>query len=207
MNPPTVLLMLKAPVEGEVKTRLGREIGSAAATCAYRRLVEHQLRQIPAQWRVHICYAPTSALASMRQWLGAELSYSAQAAGDLGARLTHATGEHFQRSSGPLIVLGGDCPYLDAARLLEAAIALEHVEAVTVPALDGGYCLIGLNRAEPHLFQAVPWSTAAVMETTRERLRERGVTSRELAATEDVDDRASWERALQSFPDLDSPAQ
>lgn len=199
---PTALLMLKAPVEGAVKTRLGREIGPGAATRAYRALVEHQCAQIPPGWRVHICHEPEGARAGMREWLGEAHRYSSQAAGDLGARLAAATEEHFRLGGGPLIILGGDCPYLICERLMEVAVALENADAVLVPALDGGYCLIALRRPEADVFRSIAWSTGAVLAQTRQRLAERGLAWRELAAAEDVDDRASWLRAVRAFPHL-----
>jgi rSAM/selenodomain-associated transferase 1 len=199
---PTALLMLKAPVVGEVKTRLGREIGAEAATRAYRALVEHQLRQVPRGWRVHVHFAPEGALDVMREWLGAAHEYSAQAAGDLGERLTAACEDHFRGAGGPLVFLGGDCPYLDGVRLNEAAAALREVDVAVVPAMDGGYCLLGLRKAEPRVFQEIRWSTEAVMEQTRERLRGCGLKWRELAAAEDVDDGGSWTRAVAGFPEL-----
>ncbi len=199
---PTALLMLKAPLEGAVKTRLGQDIGTAAATRAYRALVEHQLGQIPAQWHVHICYAPEGALAAMRAWLGDEHQYSAQAEGDLGERLAAAMAQHFERSGGPLVILGGDCPYLSRERLIAAAVALKSADAAVVPAMDGGYCLLALRRAEPDVFRAISWSTDAVLAQTRQRLRERGLTFMELETEEDVDDGASWQRARQAYPHL-----
>lgn len=199
---PTALLMLKAPAEGGVKTRLAWAIGVLAATRAYRRLVEHQLREIPAEWRTHICYAPANAEAAMRAWLGEAQKYSAQASGDLGERLAQATEAHFRSSVEPLIILGGDCPYLDTGRLRDAAAALTEVEAVLVPACDGGYCLIGLRRSERHLFHAISWSTGSVLAETRERLRERGLAWVEMEPLEDVDDGASWQRALECHPAL-----
>ena len=202
---PTAVLMLKAPVEGAVKTRLGRDIGPAAATRAYRALVEHQLRQIPPAWRVHICYAPGGALAAKRAWLGDERGYSAEA-GDLGERLAVATAQHFERGGGPLVILGSDCPYLSGERLIEAEAALENADAAVAPAVDGGYCLIALRRAEPDVFRAISRSTDAVLAQTRQRLRERGLTCTELETAEDVDDGASWQRARQAFPQLDVSA-
>ena len=206
MIAPTALLMLKAPVEGAVKTRLGLDIGTAAATRAYRALVEHQLRQIPPQWHVHICYAPDGARAAMRAWLGDGHQYSTQAEGDLGERLAAAVAQHFERSGGPLVILGGDCPYLGSERLIEAAAALESADAAVVPAVDGGYCLLALRRTEPEVFRSISWSTDAVLAQTRQRLRERGLTFTELATEEDVDDGASWQRARLAFPHLDVSA-
>lgn len=202
MTVPTALLMLKAPTAGRVKTRLGKEIGPTAALVAYRSLVEHQLAQIPREWRQHICYAPDGALAKMQRWLGKEPDYSAQVEGDLGERLMAATSQHFLMSTEPLIVLGGDCPYLERTRLQEAAEALETAAVVLVPALDGGYCLLGMRRTAPDIFRAISWSTAEVLAQTRERLRKLKLSWTELACAEDVDDNASWQRALKVYPEL-----
>lgn len=195
--------MLKAPIEGTVKTRLGREIGMASAASAYRRLVEHQLRQIPSTWKAIICYAPRDALTPMQQWLDGGHSFQPQADGDLGVRLAMAAQAHFAANpTGPLVILGGDCPYLGTERLEEAAAQLAHAEVVVVPATDGGYCLIALRAPMPEVFEDIAWSTAKVMEQTRERLRALGAGWCEMATLEDVDDREGWERACEAFPQL-----
>jgi hypothetical protein len=83
---------------------------------------------------------------------------------------------------------------LDESRFQAAAAALARHDAVIGPARDGGYVLLGIKRLDTSLFHAIPWSTAAVAETTRARLRALGWTWAELPESEDVDDRASWER-------------
>lgn len=201
---PTVIVMLKAPRAGEVKTRLGREIGIAAALTAYRGLVEHQLRQMPEGWPVQVAYAPTDAETEMRTWLGDSFEYFAQTTRDLGQRLAAASQLHFLRSVSPLLIIGGDCPYLTRDYLLQLAVRFRDSDAVLAPARDGGYCLLGLRAANDHVFQDIAWSTSAVLEQTRQRLRAAGLRWVEAEAVEDVDDLASWQRALAAFPDLES---
>lgn len=199
--------MLKAPVPGEVKTRLGREIGFEAAAAACRRLVEHQIRQLPRGWPLRVCYAPAEAGAAMRHWLGEIPEYSPQSAGDLGGRLEAAMTHQFTHRDAPLCFIGGDCPGLLSAHFLEVAERLAANDAVIVPALDGGYVAIALRRACPAVFRGIAWSTGAVLDQTRERLRAAEMTWFELPALEDVDDAASWQRALAAFPDLREPHQ
>ncbi len=201
---PTVIVMLKAPRAGEVKTRLGREIGIAAALTAYRGLVEHQLRQMPEGWQVEVAYAPPDAEAEMRTWLGDSFEYFAQTTGDLGQRLAAASQFHFSRSVCRLLIIGGDCPYLTRDYLLQLAARFRGCDAVLAPARDGGYCLLGLRAANDHVFQDIAWSTSAVLEQTRERLRAAGLQWVEAEAVEDVDDLASWQRAVAAFSDLES---
>ncbi len=202
MLTPAISLMLKAPREGQVKTRLAKDVGSLEATRVYRSLVEHQLRQIPASWPVHIHFAPADAEAEMKAWLGTAHRYSPQPDGDLGQRLIGASRAHFAISSGPVIFLGGDCPYLTTARLLAVEEMLTRVDAVMVPAIDGGYCLLALSRPVERVFEGIPWSTDRVAEETRQRLRESSLTCSETDALEDVDDQASWERAMRTCSPL-----
>ncbi len=197
--------MLKAPREGEVKTRLALAIGTAEAARVYRHLVEHQIGQIPRDWRTSIHFTPADAADEMRTWLGTVHGYWPQPDGDLGSRLNSAMHSHFAISCAPLVFLGGDCPYLTTARLLEANKLLRESDAsaVLVPALDGGYCLLGLRRPLERVFSAIPWGTAAVADETRQRLREERIPWKELQPLEDVDDEMSWARAKVAFPDLE----
>src|SRR5260221_579742 len=157
MLPPTVLLMLKTPRPGAVKTRLGSQIGVDAACAAYRALVEHQLRHVPQEWPIQVCYEPADAHEEMCAWLGARHAYSPQAAGDLGHRLADATRRHFEKCRAPVVIIGGDCPYLDQARFAEVELLMASVDVALVPGLDGGYLLIALRRPQPRLFGKISW--------------------------------------------------
>ena len=87
-----------------------------------------------------------------------------------------------------VLLIGTDAPALDAATLQDAARALAGHDAVFVPALDGGYALVGLARPGPGLFADVAWSTSRVMEQTRERALDAGVRWVELPAVADIDE-------------------
>lgn len=135
----------------------------------------------------------------MRRWLRPlhpELDFTAQRRGDLGARLAAACAREFARGAPSVLAIGGDCPGLDAAILRKAARALERTDVVLGPARDGGYYLIGLNQPQAELFDRIAWSTPAVLAQTRMRIHAAGLTFTELPQLEDVDDAASWRRAL-----------
>ncbi|HEX8295980.1 MAG TPA: TIGR04282 family arsenosugar biosynthesis glycosyltransferase [Chthoniobacteraceae bacterium] len=200
--PPTVLLMLKAPTAGAVKTRLGRDLGMPAAAAIYRRLVEHQMNQLPPGWPVRICFAPAEAPSAMQDWLGESHAYSPQVEGDLGERLTDAAKTHFAATDAPLAIVGGDCPALTRAVFLRLPELLSRHDVILVPADDGGYCLIAMRRFVPEAFQRIPWSTAAVLDETRARLAASDRSWNELEPMEDVDDLPSWRRAVAAFPAL-----
>jgi rSAM/selenodomain-associated transferase 1 len=132
-----------------------------------------------------------------------------QGKGDLGARMAAAfeqTGAEDPRT--PVLLMGTDAPMLDAALLRQAAAALRTSPAVFVPALDGGYALVGLRAPAPTLFSGMVWSTSQVMADTRERLAAAGLAHTELPAVADVDEPADlvhlpagWRRALAAKPD------
>ncbi len=196
-------LILKAPREGTVKTRLALAVGAGDANRIYRRLVEQQIRQIPRNWSTHIHFSPPDAGDEMQKWLGSGPTYSPQADGDLGHRLSFVMHSHFTTSDEPLVFLGGDCPYLTNACLDEVSTLLRETDVVLIPALDGGYCLLALRQPVERIFSRIAWSTNAVADETRQRLREESIAWKELPALEDVDDEMSWTRAKLAFPDLE----
>lgn len=193
---PVVVVMLKAPRVGAVKTRLGAQTGLASATAIYRVLVEHLLSAVPRDWRTEIHFSPADAGAEMQTWLGAKPAYFPQREGDLGCRLAGAVAGAFERGARSVIVVGGDCPALDEACLRQAGMKLQAVDAVIGPAADGGYYLIALRRTAPRLFAEIPWSTENVLATTLARIEEAGLQHSLLETKEDVDDLASLRRIL-----------
>ncbi|MDP3821424.1 MAG: TIGR04282 family arsenosugar biosynthesis glycosyltransferase [Burkholderiales bacterium] len=193
MRPPvTVIVMAKAPVAGFAKTRLIPALGAEGAAALAERLLRHAVAEARAValGRVELCCAPDhhhAAFASLGLLPGVVLSD--QGDGDLGARMARAF-ERRLAGGGPVLMIGTDAPALDAAVLQRAAEALTHDDAVFVPALDGGYALIGLRCAAPSLFSAMPWSTPAVMACTRERLAAAGLRHTELEPLADIDEAA-----------------
>ena len=194
----TVALILKAPRAGEVKTRLGRSIGVERATRVYRALVEHQLAQIPASWRITIHFAPADAEAEMRRWLERLLprgtSFLPQPDGDLGVRLLSAMEDGFTSGANAVFFLGGDCPGTTSSYLEEAEAALATTDMVIGGALDGGYVLLGLRKAIAAVFERIPWSSENVFAATLRQARAAGLSYLCLSPLEDIDDLESYER-------------
>jgi uncharacterized protein len=196
---PTVVLMLKEPAPGTVKTRLARSIGPEAACRIYRLLVEKQLLEIPDHWDVEICFAPATSVQVMQQWLGSAYRYEAQVEGDLGERMAAAIVRNVVADSKAVIMLGGDCPYVDTKLLLKTEKRLFEQDVVVGPALDGGYYLIGLKQEWPKLFKGIAWSTEVVLEQTIGIIKDLNLRYDLLELLEDVDDLPSWERAEKKF--------
>jgi rSAM/selenodomain-associated transferase 1 len=128
-----------------------------------------------------------------------------QPEGDLGGRMHLAIAE--SPSPAGTLVIGTDCPMLDAAHLQRAAAALAENEAVLTPAEDGGYVLIGMRQASFLAFADIAWSTERVLQQTRQRLASLGWQWAEFEPFWDVDRREDFERLLELCPELASLGQ
>lgn len=208
--PPTLCLMLKAPRPGTVKTRLAASIGDAAAAEIYRKLVEHQAAEIPRDWRVEVHFTPAEAETEMREWLAPLLpeqtTFHPQAEGDLGTRLRAALAAAATRGAREIVFAGGDCPRLTTERLRAAVRLLCTTDFVIIPAVDGGYVLIGLAGPHAFVFDDIAWSTPAVFEQTQRAIHARGMSLQSFAPLEDVDDLPSLLHARDHCPALNTCA-
>jgi len=185
-----VQVFAKAPVPGEVKTRLIPVLGRDGATELHCRLVQHTLATV-AMARVGGIELWTTApaeqafLQACERLLGACLLM--QPEGDLGARMSVAAMQGLARAPA-VVVVGSDVPTMCCDDLREARDALASgSDAVLGPAEDGGYWLIGLSRHAAELFRDLPWSTPAVLDATRDRLRALRWRWHELPTRWDVD--------------------
>ena len=184
-----VIVMAKAPVPGFAKTRLIPALGAAGAARLADRLLHRAVAAaLQAQLGpVDLCCAPHhrhAALDSQRNLHG--LMLSDQGDGDLGQRMARAF-DRWWPDARYILMTGTDAPALDAMVLRRAAAALFDHDAVFVPALDGGYALVGLRHPAPSLFQSVAWSTPQVMAQTRRHLATAGLMHAELEAVADID--------------------
>lgn len=184
-----LIVMAKAPVAGFAKSRLAPVLGEAGAAALAERLLVHALQQAAAAGfdTLELCATPDTTHPLLRR-LQAEHGalLSQQGEGDLGARM-HRALDRALRTHRQALLIGSDVPALDAALLRRADAALAQSDAVFVPALDGGYALVGLRRAEASLFEGVEWSTARVMAQTRERAAAAGLRITELPPVADID--------------------
>jgi len=210
-----IAILAKAPVAGCVKTRLAPALGAAGAAALAERLLEHAVAQALAAGLgpVALWAAPDTthpAFVRLRDRHGLDLT--AQGEGDLGARMARVFEQTLAAGGAPLLLMGTDAPALDAAMLRRAAAALDMHDAVFVPALDGGYALVGLRGWGPgplSLFTDMAWSTPQVMAETRARLAQAGLRHAELPAVADIDEPADlahlppgWQAAAEfTMPD------
>lgn len=203
----TIVIFARAPLIGEVKTRLGRAIGEAAALALYEAFLDDTctLTQGLGARRVLAVAGDLDEPHLQRLGKSQRLELEAQGDGDLGARMARAIARHV--GGGPVVIIGSDAPTLPRAHLHQALDALMDHDVVIGPSDDGGYYLVGARREVPELFSDVRWSTPEVLPTTLARLA--GRSHALLPSWYDVDAVEDLERLrndLETLPATVAPA-
>jgi rSAM/selenodomain-associated transferase 1 len=206
-----LIVFLKYPKPGRVKTRLAAALGDEAAAALYRALTEEVLRAtVPraGEYETLVFFDPPEAAAEMRAWLpGVRLR--PQSGGDVGERMAAAFARAFERGPRRVAIIGTDVPALTRQTITEALAGLDEADVVVGPAEDGGYYLLALREPHPELFEHVAWSSPAVLEETLARAAAAGLRVRQLVRLRDVDTitdlRTEWPRLralLEGRPEL-----
>jgi rSAM/selenodomain-associated transferase 1 len=201
MKPVRILIFAKEPKAGFSKTRLIPALGAQGAAALALRLLTHTLHETITSelGPVELCVTPWSTQTNWRA-LGVphRVELTDQGDGDLGARMARAAARALAAGASVLL-MGTDCPQLDAVQLQQAAKALCTADATLIPALDGGYVLLGLNRFDATVFSNITWSTSTVAAVTLERFRLLGWRVKTLAALPDIDEPADLQYLPQQW--------
>lgn len=195
----SLIVFLKAPIPGQVKTRLAPALGPAGAAAAYRQMVDQLLKNLYALPNVQLRFAPDHAFEAISGWLQKSWCALPQGAGDLGTRLTRAFAQAFERSAHPVIVIGSDCPTVSASDIHLAAAKLRDHDLVLGPATDGGYWLIGMRQFQPSILSDIPWSTSDVLTQTLARIQSASLSVSLLREQSDIDTIDAWTAWQQSL--------
>jgi hypothetical protein len=189
MSDSTLVVFVRYPRPGEVKTRLVPALGPELAAEVYRALAEGVLAATAPRkgdYERLVFYDPPDAGEEMRAWLPAG-RLRRQATGDLGARMTAAFAKTFARGARRVALVGTDVCGLSRADVLLALAALDQSDVVLGPSEDGGYYLVALRQPQPSLFADVTWSTPRVLEETLARADASRLSVAQLVPRRDVD--------------------
>lgn len=185
-----VLVFLKAPVIGEVKTRLAKDLAPGVVLELYRSFVADILQTLAGSgYRTTICYYPSRGRAVVERWLGPGYAYRQQRGRDLGERMAQALASAFTEGVHRALLVGTDIPDLPAEIFEEAFAALHDSAAVLGPAFDGGYYLIGFRATAfwAPAFRNIPWGTGRVLSDTLAILNAAGLKVHLLPSWRDID--------------------
>ena len=221
-------IFARAPQLGRVKSRLAESLGAAAALSAYETLVTNTLAQVCGHESFEIEFwvaadppreshtgsetigsttqadaaIDTTARELISDWVVQfDLTVRVQAGVDLGIRMAAALRQCLADGRDG-IVIGTDCPSVDAVYVVQAFAALRRSDLVLGPAEDGGYGLVGIGRRSAGsldaVFEGVDWGTDEVLAQTLDRAERCGLSVCLLETIWDVDSAADWARFLES---------
>ena len=197
MSESLLIVFLRNPVLGKVKTRLAATIGPEKALEVYRLLLERTqfiTEQLPCDKVVYY----SDGIDADDIWDNNIYKKAIQQGTDLGDKMRQAFVEGFEKGYKYICLIGSDCYELSDEVIAEAFEKLQNVDLVLGPSLDGGYYLIGLRTLYPELFQNKKWSTDSVLQDTLQDAKTKKISFALLPTLTDVDE----EKDLISIDDL-----
>jgi len=186
---PLVILFVKAPEYGRVKTRLATAVGKKMALSLYRLFVETTLARLAPFAPLRIEYTPEKKEGLIKHWLTGPHEMRSQKGMNLGIRMKNALARAFADGHSKAVIVGGDIPDLPVHLIREAFEALESSDTVFVPVSDGGYCLVGARKGAlfTPMFEGMQWSHSQVMTETIKRAKAHKISVRLLPEWHDID--------------------
>jgi len=165
-----LIIFTRYPEEGLTKTRLIPILGAKGAATLHRQMTEYTLSKVRELQNnyplsIEVCFTGGN-LSLMQHWLGSDIIYQPQGEGDLGSRMARSLSVAFQDNIARVVIIGTDCPGLNAQLLKKAFHQLRSHNLVLGPAIDGGYYLIGLHYLRLELFTGINWGTDGVFQST-----------------------------------------
>lgn len=181
-----LLIFIKNPELGKVKTRLAKSIGEDKALQVYKELLE---KTISVAKRTDV---------RRQVWYSSFIDYEdgidtdkfekyLQSGSDLGERMRNSFQQAFKEGVERVVIIGSDCPSLNERIIENAFDRLEENDLVIGPSEDGGYYLLGMNRIFETLFLDIEWSTESVLESTIQKAKEEELKVFQLPILNDID--------------------
>ncbi len=177
-----LIIFIKNPVLGKVKTRLAATIGDEKAMEVYLKLLEHTLK-IAGRTNVEVNLFFSDEVMNEFPFPKKYI----QRGEDLGQRMKNAFDKCFSEGGKKVIIIGTDCAQLTKELILEAFEKLDSDSVVIGPALDGGYYLLGMKEPLSGIFDGIEWSTSSVFSETKRKMESVGIRYSVLKQLRDID--------------------
>lgn len=179
-----LIIFVRNPEPGKVKTRLAAQIGNEKALAVYIKLLQHT-KQVASGAD---CDKYIFATAPLKDDTWKDFHVESQIEAGLGERMLHAFNLLFKKDYKKVVIIGSDCPELTTTHIEEAFANLEQYDVVIGPAKDGGYYLLGMKTLHTKLFEDKPWSTASVLKDTLHTIDGLNLSCHLLETLTDVDE-------------------
>ena len=190
-----LIIFIKNPELGAVKTRLAATLGDEKALSIYKELLAHT-RKVCVQVEVDrlLFY---SKYIEEDAWRKSEFRKFVQEGDDLGERMKRAFRLAFEvLGYSNVVIIGSDCAELTAEVVADAFLQLEQHDMVIGPSNDGGYYLLGMRRMFEAVFEEKKWSTASVLKDTQADIHKANLTYHLLPELTDIDTEADWRKQV-----------
>jgi uncharacterized protein len=185
-----LLLFIKNPILGKVKTRLAATVGNDAALDIYTQLL-YYTRCLAEQVEAVRFLFYSDFIAQKDDWQTTHFVKKIQSGKHLGERMYNAFDEALEKHD-KAVIIGSDCATLSLTIIERAYAALAHYDVVLGPAKDGGYYLLGLKKSNKALFEGIDWSTDQVLKQSIERIETQQLSYFLLPLLSDVDTEEDW---------------
>lgn len=186
-----LIIFIKNPEKGKVKTRLAETVGAEKALEIYHKLVDYTYSVVePVDADKEIWFSRF--IPDENGLGGGKFNKKLQEGKNLGERMSKAFQEAFEKDYEKVVIVGSDCAELTTDIIREAYKRLDDHDLVIGPAEDGGYYLLGMNRFQAQLFEGLPWSTDGVLSQTLAIADELSLKVHLLPELNDVDYEADW---------------
>lgn len=181
-----LLIFVKNPEKGTVKTRLAKTIGDEKAYQTYLKLLDFTI-EVADNVRAEKQIWYSSFIDETDGLGGSDFQKKLQDGENLGERMLHAFKngfeEHFEKS----VIIGSDCPGISAEIIEAAFVSLNRNEVVIGPSEDGGYYMLGMRKLIPEVFKDISWSTETVLSETEKILKAKDLSYSKLPTLNDID--------------------
>lgn len=186
-----LIIFIKNPVPGKVKTRLAKDVGDKQALLIYHSLLDYT--KSIASFINAKRYLFYSDVIIEDKWSPTQFTKKVQSGNDLGERMSNAFTKVLKHHPKALII-GSDCPELDFITISQAFETLDNHDYVIGPSLDGGYYLLGMKALNADVFDDITWSTDTVLTQTIKKIEDSNRTCGLLPKLSDVDYKEDWEK-------------
>jgi len=206
LQPEVLLVFLRYPEAGAVKTRLIPDLGEFDAARLYKRLAEHVVDETDrmahtGMTRIAVV-SPKDMISETQAWLGRGLQYLPEGGYNLATHLELAFAHAFDNGAKRVIAIGTDCIELSVAHMRKAFSILHRKDVVLGPALDGGVTVIGLRKPRPDLFADIEWGTNHVFQQLKKKVVSMGASAEFLPTLRDIDRYEDIVALAPEWPDL-----
>lgn len=185
-QPELLILFIRNPELGKVKTRLAASVGPEAALDIYVRLLRHT-KAVTQHLTVDKVVFYSDKVEQGDLWPDELYQKKLQPLGNLGEKMAAAFSAAFAEGYSSVVIIGSDCQQLTENIVEQAFQELQEHDIVIGPALDGGYYLLGMRQFYPELFRNKRWSTEHVFPDTIQDIKQLQVSYSLLPQLSDVD--------------------